>query len=176
MLDFTIKNCKILVLLLIILGGGYYIYNLFAHELIVSLRKKDKDRIIKYGLIHYTTAENARKILSSQKIYGSIDKGSIFKRKKEQILVWSLINSESLLFKLFRRRVIGRHCPRNKRKEIKYETKLLIQGIRGRDIIKMKMNLELSIGFYVKQIDELHIQIAPLDEVDIAMGIKKIKY
>lgn len=155
----------------------YFIYESVVHELVIKINQRTMSKILKKGLFHYTTFERAKKILESQTIYATADRKSIFRSKRDRSTVWFLLNSADPVCNFFRKRVICRHCPINptgKRRSVRYETKLLVTGFDYQDMRRMRSNLEMSIGVYCDKLEKQKIKPAPLDKIDIDLGIREI--
>lgn len=156
---------------IIILRIAYFFLN---HEALFPLRYKTRDYITNCGVFHYTSKLNAKQILISQQLKGSPDNKSTFSNRRNNYIVWLLLNSDTIWQRFFRRLIIRRHCPNHPTghdRSVKYEVKLLITGIGQGDISHMYYNLELGIGCYTEYLRDVTIIPATLDDSDRAMGI-----
>lgn len=175
MVDFNLY--KVAAFLFVILAVCLFLYVMLIHETIYPFNPFMRKRALNQGFYHYTTIENAKKIIKSGELKGNMDKKSIFKRKP--MVVWLVFASNGYICKYYRKKVIKRHCPYSPTgldKSIKYETKLLITGIKKTHLDKMRHSLELAVGFYGRTLKDVKIEAAELDDIDRLLGIKKLNF
>ena len=149
-------------------------YFFLNHETLFPISRRTADIVATNGLFHYTTTEKAKQILATASITGYPDTKSTFPMRRKRNIAWFLLNSNSIWQCLFRRIIIKRHCPINPTghdRSVKYEVKLLIKGIPPEYISNMYYNLEGGIGCYVDSLKNVTISLAPLDNIDHALGI-----
>lgn len=161
----------VLSIVLISFRIAYFFLN---HETIFKVGNKTKKQILRKGVFHYTSENNARKILSSQTLHGCLDRKSTFSKRRKKHVVWLLLNSNTIIQRFFRKLIIKRHCPihpNGRDRTVKYEVKLLIENINSKDIVNMYYNLECGIGCYSAVLDNVKISLAPLDDIDKELGI-----
>lgn len=147
---------------------------LLAHETIFRVSKKRQESIRRDGLLHYTTIEKAKRIVRDQKLVGLDDAKSTFPSHRKDKIIWFFGCSNAPVDKFFRWCVLRRHSPKvhsGKNHSIKYETKLLIQDISDEQISKMKINIEMGIGCYMEEMENIKISYASLDDIDKMLGV-----
>ena len=152
-----------------------FIHWLLAHETIFRMSKKRREFVKKNGLLHYTTVENAEKIVRERKLVGENDVKSTFPSHRKDKIIWFFGCSDTPTDRFFRWCVLRRHSPRvhtGQRHSIKYETKLLVQDLSDEQISKMKINIEMGIGCYMEEMKDIRISYAPLDGIDKKLGVK----
>lgn len=148
---------------------------LLVHETIFELPGFMKSNIRKNGLVHYTTVENAKEILSKKQMRGYPDKKSTFPSHRNNSIIWFIYDSDSIVPKVSRWNILKRHSPNfhsGSNHTVRYEVKLLIKGFTEQQIEKMKCNMELGIGCYLTSIENVNISIGKLDNIDRVLGIK----
>lgn len=166
-----IKCLICIVIMILIFRIAYFFLN---HETIFPLGRKAISCAAEYGVFHYTSKANAKQILLSQQIKGSPDIKSTFPNRRENSIVWLLLNSDTLIQRFFRWLIVSRHCPNHPKghdRSVKYEVKLLITGINLDDLAHMYYNFEFGIGCYTDCLHDVEIIPAPLDDADRTMGI-----
>lgn len=160
------------IIILIVLKISHW---LLVHETIFVLPKFMKSNIRKNGLVHYTTVENAKKILNEKQMLSSHDKKSTFPSHRNNRIIWFIYDSASIVSKVSRWNILKRHSPNfhsGTNHTVRYEVKLLINGFTEQQIEKMKCNMELGIGCYLESIENVDISIGKLDNIDRVLGIK----
>lgn len=160
-----------LVITFILLRIAYFFLN---HETVFPVGKRIASVILRDGVLHYTSKEIAMQILRAQEMVGSPDIKSTFAKRRTRKIVWLLLSSNSFCCRYCRRLIVKRHCPISPTghdRSVKYEVKLLIKDIRPEYVSKMYFNLECAIGCYADCLKDATIVLAPLDNIDRALGI-----
>lgn len=166
---------KLIITAIVILIALKISHWLLVHETIFVLPKVMKSNICKNGLAHYTTVENAKKILNEKQMLSSPDKKSTFPTHRTDRIIWFIYDSDSIASKISRWNILKRHSPNfhsGANNTVRYEVKLIIKGFTEQQIEKMKCNMELGIGCYLASIENVDISIGKLDNIDRALGIK----
>lgn len=156
----------------------FILRRIFIHETFLPASCFLKKSLLRDGAYHYTTRERAAVILQQQMLIGSDDVKNTIPMLRNIKLVWLLPVSKRPIDCYFRKQIIRRHCPihpTGQDHQTHYEVKLWITNLSSNHIRRIRCNLEGALSYRGKTLTDVQISLAPLDDIDITLGITALK-